>query len=91
MIDSLNVDQQEAFKKIVAKIDKGGSLFFIDGPAGSGKTYLYNVLESYLNSQNKYSIQIATTGIASDLLKEGRTMHSSRNYQVHIRKPAYPD
>ena len=51
-------------------------MFFLDGPAGSGKTFLYNTIILYLQL-NKYSVLAhATTGIASDLLIEGMTMHS---------------
>ena len=47
---SLNEAQARSFSTIVEAI-KGNSerkLFFLDGPAGSGKTYLYNGLIMYL-------------------------------------------
>jgi len=50
--------------------------FFLDGPAGSGKTYLYNTLIRYLTYHGKKVLAHATTGIASDLLIGGATMHS---------------
>ncbi|XP_015189384.1 PREDICTED: uncharacterized protein LOC107073307 [Polistes dominula] len=80
MIRSLNSDQNEAFNLIIEHIDKKGSLFYLDGPAGTGKTYLYNVLCSYLKS----TIQLATTGISADLLQEGRTMHSVMKLPVPL-------
>ena len=40
---------------------------FINGPAGSGKTYLYETIIIYYKSLNKYVYTLATTGIAADL------------------------
>ncbi|KAG5862893.1 hypothetical protein JTB14_001613 [Gonioctena quinquepunctata] len=46
------------------------NLFYIDGPGGTGKTYLYNTLITVLND-------MAWTGIAANLLKGGTTVHRS--------------
>jgi hypothetical protein len=41
-ISCLNVDQQAAFKKIMTAIENNTSeIFFVDGPGGTGKTFLY--------------------------------------------------
>ena len=48
----------------------------MDGPGGSGKTYLYKVLLSYVRGSNRTALAFATTGIASTLLRGGATMHS---------------
>ena len=44
-----NPAQNEAFTKIQDAIEGKSTkkLFFLDGPAGSGKTYLYNTLIRY--------------------------------------------
>jgi ATP-dependent DNA helicase PIF1 len=49
--DSLNEEQRAAYDKIMSAIntDQGG-LFFVDGPAGTGKTYLYRVLLAMLHN-----------------------------------------
>lgn len=59
-------------------------MFFVDGPAGSGKTYLYNAIVSYLQAEKKEVLQLATTGIAADLLKDGRTVHSGMKLPVPL-------
>ena len=47
----LNPDQQAAFKKITSAITNNtGQLFFLHGPGGTGKTFLYNTLCYYLHS-----------------------------------------
>ena len=41
-ISRLNIDQQAAFKKIMTAIENNTSeIFFVDGPGGTGKTFLY--------------------------------------------------
>src|SRR2546423_12520271 len=38
----LNVDQRTAFQKIITAIENNTSIiFFVDGPGGTGKTFLY--------------------------------------------------
>jgi ATP-dependent DNA helicase PIF1 len=51
-------------------------MFFLDGPGGSGKTYLYNILLAKVRSQGKIALAVASSGIAAMLLAGGRTAHS---------------
>lgn len=42
LYDSLNPKQRYGFDEIMGHVDSGvGNVFFIDGPVGTGKTYLY--------------------------------------------------
>jgi superfamily II DNA or RNA helicase len=49
--ETLNEEQRSAYDKILSVIDtdKGG-VFFVDGPGGTGKTYLYKALLASLRS-----------------------------------------
>jgi chromosomal replication initiation ATPase DnaA len=50
-IANLNANQHSAFDKITATITgKTGKTFFLHGPKGTGKTYLYNTLCYHLCS-----------------------------------------
>lgn len=52
-------------------------MFFVDGPGGTGKTFLYNTLLTYVRSQPaKIAIAVASSGIAALLLNGGQTAHS---------------
>ncbi|XP_060516472.1 uncharacterized protein LOC132695932 isoform X2 [Cylas formicarius] len=52
------------------------NLFFVDGPGGTGKTFLYNVIaERILSAGGARLMAVAWTGIAASLLIEGRTCH----------------
>ena len=77
----LNQDQCSAADAILAAHRKqsttaAGSCFFIDGPGGTGKTYLYNTLYHLFMGQEVHVMTVAWTGIAANLLTERRTVHS---------------
>ena len=55
---------------------KDGGLFFVDGPGGTGKTYIYKALLTKIRSQNKIAVVTATSGVAASILPGGRTAHS---------------
>ncbi|KAL4288328.1 hypothetical protein AHAS_Ahas19G0275200 [Arachis hypogaea] len=53
-----------------------GGVFFVYGHGGTGKTYLWIVLTSFLRSQGMIVLTVALSGIAALLLPGGRTAHS---------------
>ena len=84
---SLNHEQLEAFNQIIHAIDNENSqtrCFYLDGPGGSGKTYLYSTLLSLIRGRGDIALPFATTGIAATLLKGGRTVHSGFKLPVPI-------
>ncbi|XP_021739786.1 ATP-dependent DNA helicase PIF6-like [Chenopodium quinoa] len=50
--------------------------FFIDGPGGTGKTFLYNALYAEIRLINKIILPTATSGITAANIPSGRTAHS---------------
>ncbi|POS86604.1 hypothetical protein EPUL_001629 [Erysiphe pulchra] len=51
------------------------NIFFLQGPAGTGKTFLYKTLCNYYRSQGIIVLCVASSGIASLLLPGGSTAH----------------
>ena len=49
----------------------------MQGPGGSGKTFLYNLLAAHYRQQDKIVLCVASTGIAATLLSNGKTAHST--------------
>ena len=43
-------------------------LFFIDGPGKTGRSYLLNTLQMFLNNKNYQGLAVGWTGIAANLL-----------------------
>nr|XP_027083804.1 uncharacterized protein LOC113706116 [Coffea arabica] len=73
----LNSEQKYAYDIILqACFSSHGRSFFIDGPGGTGKTFLYRSLLATLRSEGHIAIAVATSGIAASILPGGRTAHS---------------
>ena len=53
-----------------------GNVFFVDGPGGTGKTYLYRALLAKVWLIGLTAIATATSGIAASIMLGGRTAHS---------------
>ncbi|XP_044014055.1 uncharacterized protein LOC122856420 [Aphidius gifuensis] len=75
-------DEQKAFvdtilKRAVDVNSTASKCFFINGPGGSGKTYIYTTLYHLLRSLSKNVSTMAYTGIAATLLPGGKTVHKT--------------
>lgn len=71
LIGLLNPNQRQAFNKIIHAVDHEDDterIFYLDGPGGSGKTFLYNSLMAYIRGRSQVVLPFATTGIAGTLL-----------------------
>ena len=80
-----NHQQWQIYQQIYTEVTKTAknlfytpknSCFFIDGPAGTGKSYLLNGLIKNLRAEGYSVLTHATTGIAAQLLEDGQTVHS---------------
>ncbi|XP_065672049.1 ATP-dependent DNA helicase pif1-like isoform X2 [Hydra vulgaris] len=78
----LNVNQLNICNAILAALNEQPSvenqhsiLFFMDGPAGSGKTFTYSYFIAETISRGFKSTTVAWTGIAATLLTNGFTLH----------------
>ncbi|XP_027082697.1 uncharacterized protein [Coffea arabica] len=73
----LNEAQKHAYDVILTEVYSSGSKsFFVDGPGGTGKTFLYRSLLATLRSQGYIAIAVASSGVAASILPGGRTAHS---------------
>ncbi|XP_044019605.1 ATP-dependent DNA helicase pif1-like [Aphidius gifuensis] len=75
-------DEQKAvvdtiLKRAVDVNSTASKCFFINGPGGSGKTYIHTTLYHLLRSLSKNVSTMAYTGIAATLLPGGKTVHET--------------
>ena len=78
-ISLINTDQLAIFNCIIAALNQPDieqRAFFIDGPGGTGKTFLYYTLLAKIRSQGQIALAMASSRIAALLRKGGRTVHS---------------
>ena len=84
MLHQLNNDQRHIHDTIINAItsDCHQNCYFVDGPAGTGKTFLYNTVVHNLQALGIQVKCMAYSGIASTLLINGATAHST--FQIPI-------
>ncbi|KAL3827986.1 hypothetical protein ACJIZ3_022998 [Penstemon smallii] len=84
-VNRLNSEQLAAYNIITARIrKKRPGVFFLDGPGGTGKTFLYRALLAFVRSSGSIALAVATSGVAASLLPGGRTAHSRFNLPVDL-------
>ncbi len=72
----LNKDQRTIYNAVIQATEREYGCFFVDGPGGTGKTFLYNTLLANIRSCGKIALAVASSGIAALLISGGRTAHS---------------
>lgn len=77
MIPQLNSEQQSSYNAILSAVLSGSSkTFFLSGPGGTGKTFVYHTLCHILCGMGQIVICLASSGIATLLPPSGHTSHS---------------
>ncbi|XP_024965949.1 uncharacterized protein LOC112506157 [Cynara cardunculus var. scolymus] len=93
--DSLNSDQKYAYDEIMRHVDEDcPGVFFIVGPGGIGKTFLYKSLLANIRSCGLIALTTASSGVAANNMPGRRTAHSrfkilfnlDNNSMCNIRK-----
>jgi hypothetical protein len=72
-IELLNAEQASIFAKLK---DFESGLYFVDGPAGTGKSYLFNTLLAEGRSRGVIMVAAAASGIAATVLQGGGTINT---------------
>jgi RecG-like helicase len=81
----LNNRQKEAYHQIIDSVlNNKPNFFFVSGHGGTGKTFLWTAIVAYLRAQTKIVLTVASSGVASLLLPNGRTAHSRFRIPVDI-------
>ncbi|CAG9760350.1 unnamed protein product [Ceutorhynchus assimilis] len=61
------------------------NVFYLDGPGGTGKTYLFNTILHYVQSTMRMTtVAVAWTGIAANLLFGGKTVHKTFRLPLNL-------
>ena len=87
--DTMYDEQAAAYDEIVAAVvGARPACFFVDGPGGAGKTYLYEALLRKVRGEGWIALACAWSGIAAVLLQGGRTCHSRFGLPVPMPRDA---
>ena len=66
--------------------ERWDGFFFVDGPGGTGKTFLYETLISAIRGMGRIVVAAASSGVASTLLPRGRTAHSAFGIPINVKE-----
>ncbi|GAU40269.1 hypothetical protein TSUD_60600 [Trifolium subterraneum] len=78
LVQKLTEEQHVVYEEIMTSVLSGyGQFFFLYGYGDTGKTFLWRTLSAGLRAQGKIVINVASSGIASLLLPNGKTAHST--------------
>ncbi|XP_027941254.1 uncharacterized protein LOC114195057 [Vigna unguiculata] len=89
-VHKLNHDQLITFNTILDVINCNQSqVFFVDGPGGTNKTFLYRTLIAHCRSNDQIILAIASSGIAATLLPGGRTAHSRFKIPINVEASSF--
>jgi len=84
----LNDKQKEIVDLLLNRLDNNNNnhnnCFYVDGPGGSGKTFIYTTIYHLARSRNKRVCTMAFTGIAATLLPAGKTVHKTFGLPVPL-------
>lgn len=90
MLSKANIKQRafiDEISNLVEKFDVNSSnAYFLDGPGGTGKTFVYQCLIEICKERGHEFIAVAWTGIAAMLLPEGRTVHSRFKLPLNLNE-----
>jgi hypothetical protein len=81
----LNKDQDRSVASILNVVcPDQGDVFFLDGPGGFGKTFVYSVLLASVRNEGHVALAVASSGIATLLSQGGRTSHSTFKIPIDV-------
>jgi ATP-dependent DNA helicase PIF1 len=84
-VHDLNLEQHSGYTEIIDHvINKKGRVFFVDGPRGTGKTFLYRCLIATVRLDGLIAVATTTSGIAASIMHGGRTAHSVFKIPIKI-------
>jgi len=86
-IAQLNTEQHHAYDQIISSVEsQAGRTFFLNGPGGTGKTFIYNTVCNTVRGNGWIVLCVASSGIAALLLRGGRTAHSMFKIPISLNQ-----
>lgn len=75
-LQQLNVEQSNVFSTISSVLfTEDQKLLYLDGPGGTGKTFLLNMILNHFEANGQHMVAVASSGVAAQLLLNGQTAH----------------
>jgi Cdc6-like AAA superfamily ATPase len=86
-LQSLNAQQRIVYDEILRSVERqDGRTFALQASGGTGKTYTVNLVLDTIRSRGDIALATAMSGIASTLLHNGRTLHSTCKVPINVNE-----
>ena len=86
-VAQLNAEQRHAYDQIISSVkSQAGHTFFLNGPGGTGKTFIYNTVCNTVHGNGWIVLCVASSSIATLLLCGGRTAHSTFKIPISLHQ-----
>ncbi|XP_014776932.1 ATP-dependent DNA helicase pif1 [Octopus bimaculoides] len=84
-------DQRLVYETVIRAIEKqAGSVFFLDAPGGTGKSFVTQLILAEIRREKQIALAVASSGIAATLLPGGRTAHSAFKLPLDLVRAEVP-
>jgi hypothetical protein len=84
-VHNLNPEQLSGYTEIIDHmINRKGRVFFVDGPGGTSKTFLYRCLIATVRLEGLIAVITTTSGIAASIMPGDHTAHSIFKIPIKI-------
>jgi hypothetical protein len=89
-VSIMNAEQKDFFCCFKDAVSNGESrMFYLDGPGGTGKTFVLNAVLHYCNYLGHEAVAVASSGIAALLLYQGTTAHSALKIPIDCDEESF--
>ena len=86
-LEMLNEGQLNAYNRVMAAVDgtdTSSTFFYLQGQAGAGKTFLYNLIIRTIRCSGRRWLSVSWTGISASLMIGGQTAHSFFKFPFNL-------
>ena len=91
MRQQMNAEQAQAYDAALSALeDNVGRIFYVDGPGGTGKSFLLEALLHFVRGKGHIAVACAWSGLAASLLPGGRTCHARFGFPVPLPRDHVP-
>lgn len=81
----MTIEQRLIYDTIICSVKcEAGGCYFLDGPGGTGKSFLLEQILANVRSNGNVALAVASSGIAALLLTGGKTVHSRFRLPLNI-------
>ncbi|CAK1586444.1 unnamed protein product [Parnassius mnemosyne] len=90
-VPMMTAEQRSVYDRVCESFQNNlGTIWFLDAPVGTGKTFLDKLILAYVRNHRKIARAVASSGIAATLLPVGKTAHTMLKIPIDLDRTESP-